>query len=48
MIGIFVAIVVSVLFASLTFRLNRIVLELDAATAQIVDQVSSFGVKGND
>ena len=47
-VGIFVAIVVSVLFASLTFRLNRIVLELDAATAQIVDQVSSFGVKGND
>jgi biopolymer transport protein ExbB len=46
--GIFVSIVVSVLFASLKFRFNKIVLELDAATTQIVDQVASFGVKDND
>jgi hypothetical protein len=37
-----------VLFASLKFRFNKIVLELDAATTQIVDQVASFGVKDND
>jgi biopolymer transport protein ExbB/TolQ len=45
--GIFLAIVVSVMHASLRYRLDRIVLELDAATVQIVDFVSSFKNKSN-
>lgn len=45
--GIFLAIVVSVMHASLRYRLDRIVLELDAATVQIVDFVSSFKNKNN-